>query len=51
MKKSLQGYKNATFIIYEANLKQIPSAIGKQEMIFSDAKQMHFSLILFDGVK
>ena len=41
MEKYLQGDKNATFIIHVANAKQIPSAFGKQEMIFSDAIQMH----------
>ena len=48
MTKYLQGDKNATFIIYVANSKQItlPSAIGKKEMIFSDAKQIHFPLII-----
>ena len=46
MTKYLQGDKNATFIIYVANSKQIPSAIGKKEMIFSDAKQIHFALII-----
>ena len=30
MTKYLQGDKNATFIIYVANSKQIPSAIGKK---------------------
>ena len=37
MTKYLQGDKNAAFIIYVANSKQIPSAIGKKEMIFSNA--------------
>ena len=37
MTKYLQGDKNATFIIYVANSKQISSAIGKKEMIFSNA--------------
>ena len=46
MTKYLQGDKNATFIIYVANSKQIPSAIGKKEMIFSDRKQIHFALII-----
>ena len=46
MTKYLQGDKNATFIIYVANSKQIPSAIGKKEMIFYDAKQIHFALII-----
>ena len=36
MTKYLQGDKNAAFIIYVANSKQIPSAIGKKEMIFSN---------------
>ena len=35
--ENLQGDKNAAFIIYVANSKQIPSAIGKKEMIFSNA--------------
>ena len=39
MTKYLQGDKNATFIIYVANSKQIPSAIGKKEIISSDRKQ------------
>ena len=46
MAKYLQGDKNAPFIIYVANSKQIPSAIGKKEMIFSDAKQIYFALII-----
>ena len=46
MTKYLQGDKNATFILYVTNSKQIPSAIGKKEMIFSDAKQIHFALII-----
>ena len=44
MTKYLQGDKNAAFIIYVANSKQIPSAIGKKEMIFSNAFCTHYCL-------